>query len=243
MAMSAFDERPAGSQSAIYVEATQLVSDLRERASLDVSALLQDLVEGAAQTVPGALHAGITVTQRRRAAETVAASDRYPVELDEIQNQCQQGPCLAAASSQQTVRVDDLARDPRWPDYCREVRAQTPIRSVLSLALLSEGSTAASLNLFGDRAHAFDDHSVQIGLTFASHAALAWIMMRRDQQFRAALVSRDLIGQAKGRMMERFDIDAAEAFETLKVMSQDTNTPLAAVAQRVVAGEVWSSDE
>ena len=57
--------------------------------------------------------------------------------------------------------------------------------------------------------------------------------MRRDQQFRVALVSRDVIGQAKGRLMERFDIDAAEAFERLKQMSQDGNTPIAQVAQRV----------
>ena len=57
--------------------------------------------------------------------------------------------------------------------------------------------------------------------------------MRRDQQFRVALVSRDIIGQAKGRLMERFDIDAAEAFGMLKQMSQESNTPIAQVAQRV----------
>ncbi len=223
----------------MYVQANQLVFDLHRRAPLDVFELLQDLIAGAAQSVPGARHAGITVVQRRRPAETVARSDQYPVVLDEIQNECDQGPCLAAAESQETIRVDDVARDSRWPTYCQEVLARTPIRSVISLAMLREGSTAASLNLFGDHAHAFDDLSVHIGLTFASHAALAWMMMRRDQQFRAALVSRDLIGQAKGRMMERYAIDAAEAFETLKLMSQDSNTPLAAVAQRIVAGDDW----
>jgi AmiR/NasT family two-component response regulator len=45
------------------------------------------------------------------------------------------------------------------------------------------------------------------------------------------------IGQAKGRLMERFDIDAAEAFERLKQMSQDRNTPIAQVAQRVAGGD------
>ena len=66
--------------------------------------------------------------------------------------------------------------------------------------------------------------------------------MRRDQQFRAALVSRDVIGQAKGRMMERFNIDADEAFEMLKTDVARTPTrPIAQVAQRVVAGEVWPS--
>jgi AmiR/NasT family two-component response regulator len=65
---------------------------------------------------------------------------------------------------------------------------------------------------------------------------LVWNMTRRDQQFRSALVSRDIIGQAKGRLMERFDIGAAEAFELLKQMSQESNTPLAQIAQWVITG-------
>jgi AmiR/NasT family two-component response regulator len=50
-------------------------------------------------------------------------------------------------------------------------------------------------------------------------------------------VSRDIIGQAKGKLMERLGIDAAEAFEKLKQMSQDGNTPIAQVAQRVAGGD------
>lgn len=68
----------------------------------------------------------------------------------------------------------------------------------------------------------------------ATHAALAWHMVRRDEQFRSALASRDVIGQAKGMLMERFDLDAVRAFELLKRLSQNMNTPLADVAQQVV---------
>jgi AmiR/NasT family two-component response regulator len=42
-------------------------------------------------------------------------------------------------------------------------------------------------------------------------------------------------------MMERFNIDDAQAFAMLKLMSQDSNTPIAQVAQRVVTDEVWPS--
>ena len=69
-------------------------------------------------------------------------------------------------------------------------------------------------------------------LTLNSQSTM-YLRVTRDQQFRVALVSRDIIGQAKGRLMERFDIDAAEAFGMLKQMSQDSNTPIAQVAQRV----------
>jgi AmiR/NasT family two-component response regulator len=40
-------------------------------------------------------------------------------------------------------------------------------------------------------------------------------------------------------LMERFNIDADEAFNTLKVVSQHSNTPIARVAKRIVSGEVW----
>ena len=42
------------------------------------------------------------------------------------------------------------------------------------------------------------------------------------------------IGQAKGMIMERYSINAGQAFEMLRKLSHDTNTPLAEVAARVV---------
>lgn len=59
-------------------------------------------------------------------------------------------------------------------------------------------------------------------------------MAERDQQYRAALQSRDIIGQTKGIVMERFGIGADQAFDMLKRLSQESNTPLAAIAERVV---------
>ncbi len=59
-------------------------------------------------------------------------------------------------------------------------------------------------------------------------------MARENEQLRRAIESRDLIGQAKGMLMERFDIDAAAAFGLLVRLSQDSNTPLARVAQKLV---------
>jgi AmiR/NasT family two-component response regulator len=103
--------------------------------------------------------------------------------------------------------------------------------------MFKEGVSAAALNFYAESPDVFDDESVNLGLIFATHAALVWNMMRRDQQFRVALVSRDVIGQAKGRLMERFGIDAAEAFQWLKQASQDGNTPIAQVAQRVTGGD------
>jgi hypothetical protein len=98
-----------------------------------------------------------------------------------------------------------------------------------------------TLSFYTEVANAFDDESVNVGLIFATHTGLVWNMMRRDQQFRSALASRDVIGHAKVRMMERLNINDAQAFAMLKLKSQDSNTRIAQVAQRVVTGEVWPS--
>ena len=235
------EERSLDERSARYLKASHLVADLHQRSSFDVPAFLRDVIEGAAESVPGAQHAGITVSQRRRLSESAAATHRYPVLLDEIQNRCQQGPSLTSAVLQEDVRIDDLANDDRWPIFRDEALHQTAVRSILSLPMFKEGGTTATLSFYAESTNAFDDETVDLGRIFATHTALVWNMMRRDQQFRTALVSRDVIGQAKGRMMERFNIDATEAFDMLKLMSQDSNTPIAQVAHRVVAGEVWPS--
>jgi ANTAR domain/GAF domain len=225
------------SQSAMFLRAAQLVAGLHQRASFDTAALLRELIEGAAESVPGAQYAGITLTQRRRRSETVAATHRYPVMLDEIQSRYQQGPCLTASAHQHSVRIDDLDADDRWPLYRQAALKQTPIRSILSFGMFREGGTTAALNFYAEPVNAFTDGSVNLGLIFATHTALVWNMMRRDQQFRSALVSRDIIGQAKGMLMERLDIEAAEAFELLKRVSQESNIPIAQIAQRVITGD------
>jgi hypothetical protein len=225
------------SQSAMFLQAARLVAELHQRASFDTGALLRELIEGAAESVPGAQYAGITVTQRRRRSQTAAATHRYPVMLDQIQRHYQQGPGLTAAAQQHSVRIDDLDADDRWPLYRQEALKQTPIRSILSFGMFREGATTAALNFYAEPVNAFNDGSVDLGLIFATHTALVWNMVQREQQFRTALVSRDNIGQAKGMLMERFDIEAAGAFELLKRVSQESNTPVAQIAQRVITGD------
>jgi AmiR/NasT family two-component response regulator len=68
----------------------------------------------------------------------------------------------------------------------------------------------------------------------AKHAAIALINQRQERQFKAALATRDVIGQAKGMIMERFGVDATQAFAMLTAISQDTNTPVRDVAARFV---------
>ncbi|OBB99234.1 GAF and ANTAR domain-containing protein [Mycobacterium sp. 852002-40037_SCH5390672] len=212
---------------------TELVRDLQQNMPADGRPTLDALVHGAAESVPGAQHAGVTIATRRY-LDTPSATDQYPTVLDGIQERQGEGPCLSAAWDQHTIRIDDLAADARWPRYRREALQRTPIRSVLSFRLFAFKHTAGALNLYASQTHAFDDESLEVGLTFATLLSLAWNIVQRNEQFRAAMASRDIIGQAKGMLMQRFGIGAVGAFELLKRLSQESNTPVADVAVRLV---------
>lgn len=216
-------------------DVADLVHNLDQRPSVDPDGALDELIANLLGHMSCAQHAGVTLTTSGGDVQTLSATDSYPTALDDIQRRHGEGPCLTAAWKHHVVRLDDVCGEERWPSYCREVAATTPIRSILAFELFTGRGTTGALNFYADTADAFDDEAVELGLILATHAALAWHMVRRDEQFRSALASRDVIGQAKGIVMERFGIDAVQAFELLKRLSQDMNTPLADVAQHLVS--------
>jgi len=69
----------------------------------------------------------------------------------------------------------------------------------------------------------------------ATHVANAFIADDKELQFKSALNSRDIIGQAKGMIMERFSVDAVHAFDLLTKLSQASNIRIADVAAEIVA--------
>jgi len=105
----------------------------------------------------------------------------------------------------------------------------------MAFQLFIAEETMGALNVYAERPHAFDHNSRAIGLVFAAHSSVTWNVARRDEQFRRALASRDTIGQAKGMIMERYGVNAVQAFEVLRKLSQDSNVPLVQVATELVA--------
>lgn len=211
----------------------QLLETMEHRPTGTETAL-DEIVASSLTHLRAAQHAGITVALSGGSVRSLSTTDGYPVLLDQIQQRHGEGPCLEAAWEHHLVRVDDIAQEWRWPEYCHDVAELTPIRSILAFQLFTSDKAMGALNFYAERPHAFDDDAVELGLTMATHTALVWHMTRRDEQFRSALASRDIIGQAKGMVMERFDIDAVQAFELLKRLSQNSNTPLIEVARRLV---------
>jgi hypothetical protein len=156
------------------------------------------------------------------------------VELDELQRSAGQGPCMDAATGDSIVRSPDLRTDERWPLFAAGA-VQRGVHSMLSFQLYThEKGGAGALNLFGRMPQVFDDESEVAGTMLATQAAIAIITTDRNHQFESALASRDLIGQAKGIIMERYGVDAVAAFNMIRKLSQDSNQKVTQIARRVV---------
>lgn len=162
--------------------------------------------------------------------------------LAAAQRKAGQGPCLDAIGGRTVIRSDDLRTETRWPHFVRIAMA-LGVHSVLSYRLDTYGARAATLSFFGCKPDAFGMESQAFGATLAAHASIALITDDRRHQFESALASRDVIGQAKGMIMERFDVDAVRAFEILKRISQNSNTPVNDIARRLTGAELTGAGQ
>ena len=89
----------------------------------------------------------------------------------------------------------------------------------------------AALNLYAARPHAFDDEARSTAALFGVQAATLLYGSREASNLELAIRSRDLIGQAKGILIERYGVDDTEAFQMVVRASQDTNMKVVTVAE------------
>jgi len=222
-------------QAAGWNELAEKLSDLARslQDQKGVEGTLDAIVLAAADTVPGAEEASISEVRRRRAVRTSAATGMLARAVDQAQYETGQGPCLDSLYEQQTLRLSDIGSEPRWPDFCARV-GQLGVRSMLAVQLYVVGDNLGALNLHSRQVDAFSNESEQVALIFAAHAAVAMAGARAQEQMDIAVDSRDLIGQAKGILIERYKISSLDAFRLLVVASQTTNIKLYEVAEFLV---------
>ena len=198
-----------------------------------VDQVLSDVTAAAMELIPGADTAGVLLIGKGGKFDSVAGTSDLPQRLDELQMMFNEGPCVEAALDELIVRTDDFRTEQRWLEYSPAV-VEIGVLSGLSFKLYTADRTAGALNLFGFKPNAFDAEDETTGVVLAAHAAAAILASRQGEQLESALSTRDRIGQAKGIIMERFGVDDVQAFEMLRRLSQDGNTRLIDIAQRVI---------
>ena len=200
---------------------------------------LQAIVSTAVTTLSSAQHAGL-ITVSRGVLVPRATTGRPPQLLDQLQQKLNDGPCIDAAEQQALIHIPDTHRESRWPEFAAEAE-NLGVCSMLCVPLQVHEQCLGTLSLYSERVTAFTSHDEQVTTLFATLAAIALAEAQRTDQLHAALANRDVIGQAKGILMERNRITADAAFGYLARASQDVNMKLAAVARHLVeTGELLS---
>jgi predicted component of type VI protein secretion system len=196
--------------------------------------------------VPNADLVSVTVHDEDGGLSTPVASAAEAERLDRIQFRLREGPCVdATGSAGNCVFVPDLTAARQWPRFA-PAAAERGLESLLAVPIRvsSPGPGPAphsALNVYSR--HRLAEAACRTARLVASHGGLALAAVealvngeRRADQLRAAVQSRDVIGQAKGLLMERHGLTGTEAFQTLSHASQHLNIKLFALAETLVAG-------
>jgi GAF domain-containing protein len=198
------------------------------------------VVELSGLTVREACATSVTMVRGGRAC-TLASSGEQARRLDEVQYAAGGGPSVAAALEGIVSNVVVAEEARRWPGLAAAA-AGAGVASILSLPLKPGGDVLAGLNVYSDAPRRFGDDEQRLAWLFASQAAEAVAnavtsdqLARVTSELREALVSRDLIGQAKGILIARGARSPDDAFDMLRRASQRMNRKLRDVAADLVA--------
>ncbi|WP_232717817.1 GAF and ANTAR domain-containing protein [Gordonia metallireducens] len=199
-----------------------------------VDAVCSEIAGAATEVIDGIECAGITLGTGNR-FRSVAPTDDVADRFGRLQQDLGEGPSFDAARHRCTVRTSDLRADSRWPALAAAVAVSSPLRSAVSYELFTDRDRLGALNVYSTRAGGVSEEAINRGHAFTAHAALMLDAARRHEQFQVALSSRDVIGQAKGMIMERFAVDADRAFDLLRKLSQSSQKSVVEVARQLTS--------
>jgi GAF domain-containing protein len=222
------DDQPAEDLGGVMSRAARQLQEEHD----DVEATLQAITTLAVGTVPNAEECSISYVISRKQVEPRASTSELPGRVDALQGEIGQGPCLDAVWDDEVVRVDDVGADERWPQFAARA-SDLGVGSMMCFQLFVTGDRLGALNLYAHTPEAFDDECQGIARMFAAHAAVALAGAQHEANLRKSVDSRDLIGQAKGILMERHKLTADQAFGVLARASQEVNRKLVDVAREL----------
>jgi GAF domain-containing protein len=203
-----------------------------------LDSVLEVVANLAKQTVAETVGVGITLVRENRFV-TAAHTDEIVRTVDSHQYRAGEGPCLQAAVENRRYEIVDMAGETRWPNYTPRAKNEG-ISSSLSLPLAIRDTPIGAVNFYSRLVRAYDNAGAkatvfaeQASVILANAQAYASTTQVNDQ-LKEALKTREIIGEAKGILMEREAIGEDEAFDMLRRISQHQNIKLRTIAQEVV---------
>ncbi|WP_261555714.1 GAF and ANTAR domain-containing protein [Frankia tisae] len=189
--------------------------------------------------------AGLLLADPYGTLHMVAASSERTRNLELLQLQRDQGPCLDCYRGGAPVSVADLSTaTARWPRFVAAA-TQAGFASVHALPMRLRDTVLGALGLFGTQVGTLNDDDLSLGQALAHVASVAIVQDKAvtdqaaiNEQLKGALSSRVVLEQAKGFLAQRGGLEMDEAFGRLRTYARDHNLRLTDVARAIVAREI-----
>lgn len=198
--------------------------------------ILTAICETAVNVIPGADHACISTLDDHEQLRTQAASDDVARQMDRLESEAHEGPCVDAIVEDSVQHDTDIRSESKWPRLAELTLASTPVRGMVGYQLMDGLGARAAFNVFSDTPGALTIESVDVGAVLAAFTSVALAAAERQttaENLRKGLESNREIGKAVGLLMAAHKVSDAEAFEILRSASSRTNTKLAALADKI----------
>jgi hypothetical protein len=188
--------------------------------------------------------AGVLLADPRGVLRVAAASSEEVRLLELFQLQSDEGPCLDCYHSAQPTGAADLAAaHQKWPRFAA-AGLEAGFRSVQAVPMRLRNEAVGALNLFSVGSGEMSQQSLRMGQALADVATIGLLHERSirrgdtlNEQLQAALNSRVIIEQAKGRLAERLGLTMDAAFAALRAQARNNNQRITEVARHVINGD------
>ena len=226
-----------GRETQVLDAVVSLVDNLLH--DFDLIELLTQLSERCVRLLDVA-SAGLLLGDRRRQLHLMAATSEQTRELELLQLQADEGPCLDCFVSGRPVSVADLqAEVARWPRFVGTA-TEAGFASVHAVPMRAAGLVLGALGLFGTEPGELDAADLAVAQALAHIATVAIVQEHAPTaeavfpQLHTALVSRIFVEQAKGFLRERLGVTVDTAFALLRRYARIQDRHLTEVARSIV---------
>jgi GAF domain-containing protein len=219
---------------------TQALGKLAEvlQSQNSLASALANIAEAATESAPRCDAASIALSINGRPA-TATTTARVALELDLVQYDLHDGPCLTTFRTMHSLRIDLVEPFADFPHFAVAAR-KLGVTSVLSTPALWGGEMVATLNLYS-RTGPFDESAATVAAILATQVTMA---VSRSPDFAAA---RDVVEEAQreaddragisiatGMLMANEECTAEQAAGLLRQAATEDEQTIVQIAQRII---------
>jgi GAF domain-containing protein len=212
--------------------------------SRTLSENLERLVGVACRLIPAGASGSVAILVDGQPT-TSAVTDHLAFELDVVQYDTGEGPCLDSYAQNEQISTD--LREPGaatfWPGFTDRA-LEMGFTGVQALPMRLRTETIGALNVFHVAPGRLDEHDTALAQSLADVATIAILQYRALHssqelagQLQIALNDRIVIEQAKGLLAERGQLDVEAAFHLLRDYCRSSRLPLTTTARALVSGQ------